>query len=206
MDLNFAIYSFTALLIIVNPLATVPLFISFLEGVNPDVRNNMIRRAVVIAAVVLIIFTVTGSYIFSFLGIEMYSFRIAGGILIFIISLEMLFGRRTQTESVKEEEIRVEDIVITPLAVPLLTGPGAITTGIVLFNSAKTRTEELILLIDIILVFLVSYFILSKSKKIFEIFGSTGTKVIVRVMGLLLAAIAVQFIITGVGEAIGAIK
>ena len=91
---------------------------------------------------------------------------------------------------------------MTPLAVPLLTGPGAITTGIVLFNTASGITDQVILFVDIGLVCLASYFILSRSEKVFDFLGHTGTMVIVRMMGLLLTAIAIQFIITGIEEAV----
>ncbi len=91
---------------------------------------------------------------------------------------------------------------MTPLAVPLLTGPGAITTGIVLFNTASGITDQVILFVVIGLVYLLSYFILSRSEKVFDSLGHTGTMVIVRIMGLLLAAIAIQFMITGIGEAV----
>jgi multiple antibiotic resistance protein len=205
MDLNFAVYSFVALFIIVDPIGNVPIFISLLESFKMENRNSMIRRAVVIATIVLIIFTLLGNYIFLYLRIEMYSFMIAGGILLFIIALEMLYGRKSRTENTPEEETEArkkEDLAITPMAVPLLAGPGAITTGIVLFNSAETIVNETILIGNILLVFLVSYIILAKSGKIFKLLGETGTKVIVRIMGLLLLAIAVQFVITGVSEAI----
>ncbi|MBI5253942.1 MAG: MarC family protein [Euryarchaeota archaeon] len=205
MDINYAVYSFIALFIIVDPIVNVPIFVSILENFEAKNRKSMVQKAVVIAAVVLVVFTLLGNYIFQFLGIEMYSFRIAGGILLFIISLEMLFGRRTKTESSVEEEdeARVrEDVTVTPMAVPLLTGPGAITTGIVLFNSAKTLTNEIILIADILLVFLVSYIILARSDYLFKILGRTGTRVVVRIMGLLLSAIAVQFVMTGIEEAV----
>ncbi|MFH1773661.1 MAG: MarC family protein [Methanobacteriota archaeon] len=209
MDINYAVYSFIALFIIVDPIANIPIFISILENFGAKNRKSMVQKAVVIAAIVLIIFTLLGNYIFRFLGIEMYSFRIAGGILLFIISLEMLFGRRTKTESSAEEEDEAsarEDVTITPMAVPLLTGPGAITTGIVLFNSAKTLANEVILIADILLVFLISYVILTKSDYVFKIMGQTGTRVIVRIMGLLLSAIAVQFVITGIEEAVKQVR
>ncbi len=209
MDINYAIYSFIALFIIVDPVVNVPIFMSILENFKAESRTAMVRKAVAIAAVVLIVFTLLGNYIFRFLGIEMYSFRIAGGILLFVISLEMLFGRRTKTESSAEEEDEArarDDIAITPMAVPLLTGPGAITTGIVLFNSAKTLANEIILIADILLVFLISYVILTKSDRIFKILGYTGTRVIVRIMGLLLSAIAVQFVITGIEEALRQVR
>lgn len=205
MDINFAVYSFVTLFIIIDPIANVPFFISLLEAFDAENRGSMVKRAIVIAAIVLIIFTLLGNYAFDYLGIELYSFKIAGGILLFIIAIEMLFGRRTRTESTVEEEDEArkrDDIAATPMAIPLLTGPGAITTGIVLFSTAKGPEEEIILLLNILLVFLISYIILAKSNKVYETLGQTGTKVIVRVMGLLLSAIAVQFVITGISEAI----
>jgi multiple antibiotic resistance protein len=205
MDLNFALYSFITLFIIVDPIVNVPLFMAILANFEKSDRKKMVKKATVIAAIVLIVFTITGDTIFRFLSIEMYSFRIAGGFLLFIISIEMLFGRRPQTKSSAEEEeeaLRKEDVVVTPLAVPLLTGPGAITTGIVLFNSADGVLNKSLLFLDIGLVFLISYFILSRSEKAFDILGKTGTMVIVRIMGLLLAAVAVQFVVTGIEEAV----
>jgi multiple antibiotic resistance protein len=205
MDLNFALSSFITLFIIVDPIVNVPLFMAILANFKKSDRKKMVKKATIIAAIVLIIFTLAGDTIFRLLSIEMYSFRIAGGLLLFIISIEMLFGRRPHTKSSAEEEEEAlikEDVVVTPLAVPLLTGPGAITTGIVLFHSANGTTNKIFLFLDIGLVFLISYFILSRSEKAFEILGKTGTMVIVRIMGLLLAAIAVQFVITGVEGAI----
>jgi multiple antibiotic resistance protein len=205
MDLNFALSSFITLFIIVDPIVNVPLFIAILSNFKKSDRKKMVKKATIIAAIILIIFTLAGDTIFRLFSIEMYSFRIAGGLLLFIISIEMLFGRRPHTKSSAEEEEEAlikEDVVVTPLAVPLLTGPGAITTGIVLFHAANGTTNKILLFLDIGLVFLISYFILSRSEKAFEILGKTGTMVIVRIMGLLLAAIAVQFVITGVEEAI----
>ncbi|HUV81461.1 MAG TPA: MarC family protein [archaeon] len=205
MDLNFALSSFITLFIIVDPIVNVPLFMAILANFKKSDRKKMVKKAIIIAAIVLIIFTLAGDTIFGLLSIEMYSFRIAGGLLLLIISIEMLFGRRPHTKSSAEEEeesLHKEDVVVTPLAVPLLTGPGAITTGIVLFHVANGPTNKALLILDIGLVFLISYFILSRSEKAFEILGKTGTMVIVRIMGLLLAAIAVQFVITGVEEAI----
>ncbi len=205
MGLNFALSSFITFFIIVDPIVNVPLFRAFLSDLDQKTRRNMVKKAVIVAAVVLVIFTLAGNTIFHFLGIEMYSFRIAGGVILFIIAIEMLLGMRPRTKSSvaeEEESMRSEDIVVTPLAVPLLTGPGAITTGIVLFNTASGITDQIILFVVIGLVYLISYFILSRSEKVFESLGHTGTMVIVRIMGLLLAAIAIQFMITGIGEAV----
>ncbi|MDO9517943.1 MAG: MarC family protein [Methanosarcinaceae archaeon] len=205
MGLNFALSSFITLFIIVDPIVNVPLFRAFLGDLDQKTRHNIVKKAVIVAAAVLVIFTLAGSTIFHLLGIEMYAFRIAGGIILLIIAIEMLLGKRPGTKSSaaeEEESMRSEDLVVTPLAVPLLTGPGAITTGIVLFNSASGITDQVILFAVIGLVYMLSYFILSRSEKVFDSLGHTGTMVIVRIMGLLLAAVAIQFIITGVGEAV----
>ncbi len=207
MSLSFAVSSFVALFIIVDPIANVPLFVSILSNFPAASRRAMIARANVIAALVLLAFTFLGSVMLRSLGVEVYSFKIAGGILLFIISFEMLFGRRTATETSAEEEIEAkhrEDVIATPLAVPFLTGPGAITTGIVLFNSAPGLVELAILIAVILLVFLSSYVILTRSERIYGVLGEIGTKVITRIMGLVLAALAVQFVITGIFEAMGA--
>jgi len=209
MDMNlwFFFYSFVTLFVIVDPVMNVPIFAALLDRTEKKEYERIVRKAVIIAAVVLIIFTYSGNLIFNLLGIEMYSFRIAGGILLFIISLEMLFGKRTKTKITEEEEEEWrEDIAVTPLAVPLLTGPGAITSGIVLYSSAQTPAQKTMLIVAIMAVFFVAYLILKNSKKVFEFLGNTGNKVISRIMGILLAAISVQFVVDGVIEIYGGIN
>ncbi len=205
MGLNFALSSFITLFIIVDPVVNVPIFMSILSDFDQKDRHMMVKKAVILGAIVLSIFTIAGNKMFGYLGIEMYSFRIAGGLLLLIIAIEMLLGRRPGTKSSAKEEAEAllkDDLVVTPLAIPLLTGPGAIISGIVLFNTADGIIDQAFLFVDIAFVYTLSYFILSKSEKIFNRLGHTGTMVIVRIMGLLLATIAVQFIITGVGEAL----
>lgn len=202
LDYGFIIKSFIALFIIVDPVGIVPVFISLLGRFKETERQAMIRRSVIIAGITLLVLTLLGNVIFSILGVSMYSFRIAGGILLLIISVEMLFGRRTKTGISDNLEMEKDDVVIMPMAIPLLTGPGAITTGIMLFDTAGEMLNRIFLIIDIILVFLVSYWILSRLDYIYRILGPTGTRVIIRIMGLMLSAIAVQFIISGVAESI----
>jgi len=212
MNPIFIIRSFVALFIIVDPIGNTPLFIPLLDRFRKRDRKVMVRMAVLIAAISLLIITITGEFIFQILGIDMYSFRIAGGILLLIISIEMLFGRKSRTSSSfsdsfsdSDEDLtlgKTVDVAVTPLAIPLLTGPGAITTGIVLFDAAKNLLEKVVVLLDIVAVFILSYMILSRSNLVYKILGKTGTKVMVRIMGLMLSAIAVQFIISGISEAI----
>lgn len=202
LDYSFIVKSFIALFIIVDPLGLVPIFISLLERFKKSERQVMIKKSVLIAGITLLVLTITGNMVFSILGINMYSFRIAGGILLLIISIEMLFGRKTKTGVSGEFETDREDIVIMPMAIPLLTGPGAITTGIVLFDTAGNMLNRIFLIVNIFLVFFVSYAILSRLNYIYKIFGQTGTRVVIRIMGLILSAISVQFIIDGISEAI----
>ena len=204
-DLMFFFQSFVAIFVILDAVGNVPIFIGLLERFDEADKALMIKRACLIAFVTLVAVTFTGNVIFNFLSISVYSFRIAGGILLGIISIEMLFGRKSRTETSEDIQEKKDDLTVTPLAIPLLTGPGAMTTGIVLFNSSTNFLEKILLLAAIALAFLVSYAILNQSKRIYRAFGKTGTKVVVRVMGLILLSMAVQFIISGVTSALPSI-
>jgi multiple antibiotic resistance protein len=203
-SITFFLHSFISLFVIVNAIGNVPLFVTLLERFEESEKNTMMKRAAFIAMLSLIIVSVTGNLLFRLLGIEMFSFRIAGGILLLFISVEMLLGQRTRTQSSKADEetnAEIDDITVVPLAIPLLTGPGALTTGIVLFDTAETILTKAILIVAMILVFLVSYIILVKSKPILKFLGKTGTRVARRIMGLMLLSVAVQFILQGIFEA-----
>ena len=204
-SITFFLHSFISLFVIVNAIGNVPLFVTLLERFGEDEKTHMMKKAIVIAGLSLLIVTATGNIFFRLLGVEIFSFRIAGGILLMIIAIEMLLGQKTRTQSTTAEEItssEMDDITVVPLAIPLLTGPGALTTGIVLFDSAGTILNRIILMGAIGLVFIISYVILVKSKAILTFLGKTGTRVARRIMGLMLLSIAVQFIIKGVFDAI----
>ncbi|MFQ6051420.1 MAG: MarC family protein [Candidatus Hydrothermarchaeota archaeon] len=201
MDVKFALYSFIALFIIIDPIANIPAFIAVLDHLSEEEQIKTIRKSILIAALILILFTVVGRTLFEALNIEMYSFKIACGILVLIISIEMLFGKTSMTKGTSEEYEEEDVIAVTPLAIPFLSGPGAITTAIVLFDLAGSLLDKILVLGEIILVFLLSYLILSRSKIFYKVLGKSGTKALVRIMGLVLASIAVQFILIGVSEA-----
>ena len=202
-NVTFFIQSFVALFVIIDAIGNVPIFIGLLEGFKEQDRKQIVKRATIIAFLTLVIVTFTGNWIFFLLNIKMYSFKIAGGILLLIISVEMLFGKKSRTETSEDMEEKKHDITVTPLAIPLLTGPGALTTGIVLFDNAGGELKKIAaLLASIVLSFLLSYYILVKAPKVFKYLGRTGTKVVVRVMGLLLLSIAVQFILNGTSDAV----
>jgi multiple antibiotic resistance protein len=203
-NVSFFVKSFIALFAIINAIGNVPIFVTLLERFNEGERKIIVKKAVLVAGISLIIVTLTGNLFFKILGIELYSFRIAGGILLTIVSIEMLYGRKSRTQSSADEEghyAEQEEISIIPLAIPLLTGPGALTTGIVLFERAGTPFNRVVLFLTIGLVFFLSYLILSRSRAVFKYLGKTGTLVAIRIMGLILLSIAVQFVISGVNEA-----
>jgi multiple antibiotic resistance protein len=203
MDWTFFLYSFTTLFLIIDPIAGVPLFESLLEGRKEKEKKKMVRQALAIACVVLLVLAVVGKEFFSLFSVNMYAFRVAGGILLFIIAIEMLFGKHTKTEiRTEEKEIakELDDIVVTPMAIPLLTGPGAITTAIVLFDGAATPGQKGVVLAALLLAFFASWLILEFGESFFKKIGPIGTKVIVRIMGLMLAGVAVQFVFVGIGE------
>jgi multiple antibiotic resistance protein len=202
-NVTFFIQSFVAFFVIIDAIGNVPIFIGLLEGFKEEDRKHIIKRASIIAFLTLVIVTFTGNWIFFLLSIKMYSFKVAGGILLLIIAIEMLFGKKSRTETSEDMEEKKHDLTVTPLAIPLLTGPGALTTGIVLFDNAGGELKKIAaLLASILISFIISYYILIKAPKVFKYLGKTGTKVVVRLMGLLLLSIAVQFIINGSSEAV----
>ncbi len=200
MDLDFLLYSIFTLFVIINPIGTVGIIRSLLDDYRKGERVQIIHRAIIVATSSLLIFTVFGNAIFSFLNIDLYSFKIAGGLLLGVISFHMIFGQKQKAKHTSEEEAEwetMEDLAITPLAIPLMTGPGAITTGILLYSSAVSGEQKIFVILAVIIAFMLSYVLFRSSEKIFVILGTTGTKVITRMMGLILLAIAVQYITGG---------
>ena len=201
---SFFVRSFVSLFVIVNAIGNAPVFLSLLQKYKEGERRTIIKKAIIVAGASLLVVTLTGNVFFRLLGIELYSFRIAGGILLAIVSIEMLYGRKTQTQSSADEEryyAERDEISIIPLAIPLLTGPGTLTTGIVLFDTAGTLVNRIVLLLTIAIVFVISYVILVRSGTILKYLGKTGATVAIRIMGLMLLSVAVQFLIGGVTAA-----
>lgn len=202
--LIFFVQSFVSLFVVVDPIGNVPIFLTFLQKFTGEERRAIVRRTVLVAFVALLVVTLAGRTFFELLGIRLYSFRIACGLLLTAVSVEMLYGKKTRTESSDEEEHPYagrDDVSILPLAIPLLTGPGAFSTGIVLFDAAGTVVNRALLLLAIGVVYLISYLILSRSWIVFRYLGKTGTTVAMRIMGLMLLSVAIQFIIGGLADA-----
>lgn len=201
MDLSFLYYSILTLFVIINPIGTIGVIRSLLDDYSKKDRKRIIHKAIIVATSSLLVFTIFGNAIFGFLGLSLYSFKIAGGILLGMISLQMIFGQKQKTKHTPEEESEwetMENLAITPLAIPLMTGPGAITTGILLYSSAVSGEQKIFVILAVIVACVLAYVIFRSSDRIFSFFGTTGTKVITRLMGLILLAIAVQYVTGGI--------
>ena len=189
------------LFIIVDPLTSVPIFLAITPGKSVVERRTMARRSCVIAFVVVVFFLVAGSPILDYFGITTSAVRICGGILLFIISLELLYGRTTRTQmSSREERLAEEkgDVTVTPLAIPLLAGPGAIATALVFAGRANNMLTFAALIAGAAIVFACAYMIFHWAEELGSVIGTLGMKIITRTMGLLLAFIAVQYVIDGI--------
>uniref|UniRef100_A0A7V4JPW6 UPF0056 membrane protein n=1 Tax=Thermodesulfobacterium geofontis TaxID=1295609 RepID=A0A7V4JPW6_9BACT len=202
METGFLIKSFLTLFTIIDPVGGVPFFLSISAGYSEEERKKIALKASLTAFLTLLLFLWIGKYLLSFFQISVSSFKIAGGILLFLISMEMLFGKITQVKTTERETLKVkekEDISIVPLGIPYLAGPGAITTTIILGEFSTLYTKMGLSLI-IFLVLLITFLIFSHSSKISKILGELGTKAIVRILGLILASIAIEYITTGLKE------
>jgi multiple antibiotic resistance protein len=203
--LRFALLAFSSVFIIVNPFSTAPLFVTMTEGDPLAKRQRTAWRAVATAGVTLMLFAVLGDAILRLFSITLGAFQITGGVIIFGIGMTMLRAqhpREQQTPEEISEGTAKDDIALTPLAIPMLSGPGAISTVIVLGQQADTWGHRLILLAVIALTCVLSYYILRSAGYVTRVLGHTGLRLVSRLMGLLLAVIAVQFILNGVQDAL----
>ncbi len=200
-ELTFFIYAFTSIFAIVNPVSGVMAFISMTSHLPRADKIYIAKRSVLIACIIAIIFSVSGEIILKLLNITADSLRVAGGVLLFLVAIDMLFARTTR-ESITSEELKDaaqrENISIFPIAMPLLTGPGAITTIIVLIRTAENIDSKLMVVGAILLTFIITFLIFRFSDYFNRVVGMTGMLVMTRLMGLFLAAIAVDFISTGI--------
>lgn len=196
--LPFALLCITSFFTLTNPLGTMPVFLTMTGGMDDAERKSIVKRATIVAFVTLIIFTFCGQLLFQIFGISTNGFRIAGGIIIFAIGYDMLQARYTSVK-LKKEEIKTyaDDISITPFAIPMLCGPGAIANAIMLMDDATTLAHKGILVGSIALVYFVTFLILRASTRLVKLIGETGNNVMMRLMGLILMVIAVECFVSG---------
>lgn len=196
--LPFALLCFTSFFTLTNPLGTMPVFLTMTNGMNDLERQTIVRRATIVSFITLMVFTFSGQFLFKFFGISSNGFRIAGGFIIFKIGFDMLQARYSNAK-LKQEEVKTyaDDISITPLAIPMLCGPGAIANAIMLMEDATTLTMKGTLIGIIALVYFITFLILRASTRLVKLLGETGNNVMMRLMGLILMVIAVECFVSG---------
>ncbi len=197
--LAYFFYAFASVFIIVNPVEATMVFISLTPGASVRERAKLSFRAASVAYFVALLFALTGDMVLRFFGTNVDSLRVAGGILLFIMAMDMLKAkpRRKVTDAEMADATDREDVSVFPLATPLLTGPGAITTVIVLMGTAAGPLEKGVVLLALTATFAAAYLILRSSEYVSRILGVTGILVMTRIMGLMLGAIAVNFVAVG---------
>lgn len=201
------ISAFITLFVVIDPPGCAPIYAGLTKGAGSAQRRNMAIRASLIAAVILLIFALFGEQLLSALHIELDSFRIAGGLMLFWIAFEMVFEKRTQRREERAEKLastpEVEDVSVFPMAMPMLAGPGAIAAIMLLMNEATGIEQSLVVLGALGTVLLLTMLALIAAGPLMRLFGDRVEAVITRLLGVLLAALAAQYVIDGLKGSFG---
>jgi multiple antibiotic resistance protein len=202
--LVFALISFSAIFFVVDPFAVIPLFLTITEGDPPEKRRATAFKAAVVTTLTLLAFAFAGGLIFRLFGITIGAFKIAGGILLFTMSLDMLRAQRSRVRTSPEEElegVERDDVAVIPLGIPMLAGPGSIAMVTVLMGEAGRDAARAAIVVGCIaLTGFLTLLLLRASALIERTLKRTGMNILNRLMGLILAAVAVQFVVNGVAD------
>ena len=197
----FAIVAFPSLIVIVNPVMVTSIFITLTSSATKEARRAIALKTTIISFAVLLAFAVFGTLIFRFFSITIGAFQIAGGVILFSVAMGMLHAqasRERHTPEEMEEAMSRDDVAVVPLAIPMVAGPGAITTVIVLAGEARATWNLAILFLAIVVVLVIVFVMLRNAARIQKFLGRSGLNITTRLMGLILAAVAVQFVVHGV--------
>lgn len=198
---EFLITSFVTLFVVIDPIGLLPLFVALTQGMDKDHRRSIAIRAVVIGFFILSTFAFAGESLLELIGIGMPAFRISGGLLVFLISVEMLFEKRKERREKQTEEEPHADPSVFPLATPLVAGPGAMATVILLAGQMEESINSILLtLLSVGGVLIITYVLFLFADPLERLMGKTGINVVTRLLGMLLAALAVQFVVDGMRD------
>jgi multiple antibiotic resistance protein len=200
---RFSLLALSSIFFLVDPFAALPTFLAITEGQDPQRRFRTARKASLTAFIVLTTFAFIGQYIFHLFGITLPAFEIAGGIILLLIGLDMLEAKRSPTqESPKEtREAQVKDDVgIVPMGIPMLAGPGAIASVMVLVGQVQQKWQMVAIVGSITITAAICLLVLGMAARVARILGDTGIRILVRIMGLLLVALAVQYFVNGLQD------
>ena len=199
--LRFTTTAFVMLIVVINPVAVAPVFVGVTRGMPVAERRSVLNRAVLVAFCVALFFLLAGRLLLAYLGVTMHAFAVSGGILLFLISLPMLFGQRSSMQSPTGSENRGggEDVAVFPMAIPMLAGPGTIATILVLATQAGGDVRRMLALgVVLACIYVVSWPILHASDRVIARLGEGKVGIITRVLGIILAALAVQYVFNGI--------
>jgi multiple antibiotic resistance protein len=200
--LDLFISAFVTLFVIIDPPGCAPIFAGLTHGATAAQARSMAIRACLIASLILVGFALFGEQLLGALHIELDSFRIAGGIMLFLIALEMVFEKRQQRREERAEKVRatpeIEDVAVFPMAMPMLAGPGSIATVMLLMSRAEGTPETLVILGAMGAVMLLSLLALLAARPLLRLMGAQVEAVITRLLGVLLAALAAQYVMDGI--------
>lgn len=200
--LTFTISAFVTFLTIIDPVGLAPVVVALMAQHSEAQRKVIITRATLISAGIIAFFAVVGRFLLDRLGINLYAFDIAGGALLFLVAVDMLFGRQSgarETKAESEEALTRDDVSVFPLAIPMIAGPGTIATTILYVDLATPHPLDLLAVAAaIICALLAAWLVMRSSVQIIRLFGRTGILVLSRILGILLAALAIQFILNGI--------
>lgn len=205
--LSILLPAITVLFVTMDPIGNMPVFMSLTNSPRPDYAKAMARRSVLIGGTVLLFFAFAGETFLRLLGISLPAFRIAGGVMLFVVALQMVFGGEEKQKMDDEETTFQNDVSVFPLAVPLIAGPGTITSIILLMNQAKTESlsSQICVVAAMTVVLLITFFAFRLSTLCARIMGQTINQVITRILGLILAAMAAQFVVDGINGVMSAV-
>jgi multiple antibiotic resistance protein len=195
---EFALLAFASLFTMVNPIGVIPVYTAITANLSPQESRKVALKATLTAFLLLMLFALTGRFIFQFFGISANSLRVVGGVIFFIMGYELLQARLTRTQFDKETpQEYASDIAITPLGIPVICGPGAIASVIILMDQAKSTLESGFVLGSIVVIIGMTHLLLLASKQVMKLIGENGNKVMMRLMGLIVMVIAVEFFFSG---------
>jgi len=202
---RFAVLALSSIFFLVDPFAAIPSFLAITEGADPVRRKRMARKGALTCFIVLTGFALGGQLLFKMFGITLPAFEVAGGLILLLIGLDMLEAKRSPTQEASgdtEEAAAKEDAGIVPLGIPMLAGPGAISSVMVLVGQVPSlwHWEMAAILGSITFTCLVTYWVLAGASQVRRVMGDTGIRILVRVMGLLLVALAMQFFVNGLTD------
>jgi multiple antibiotic resistance protein len=196
--LEFALLAFTSLFTMINPVGVLPVYTSLTAGMSDREAHRVAARASVTALLILFLFAFTGDFLFHFFQISVNSLKIVGGVIFFMVGYDMLQARLIRTRDDRETELEyAHDIAITPLAIPIICGPGALTMVIIFMRDYPDHVHRAVFLAIVFSVVLITFLFLIGAKKIVGVLGDNGNKVLMRIMGLIVMVISVEFFFSG---------